>query len=56
MHLHLPDGTLELTNRGKRFALRTFKLANIYGEIFCKKLKEAKSSGKTKLFFMVKAM
>lgn len=49
MHLHLPDGTLELTNRGKRFALRTFKLANIYSEIFCKKFKEAKSSGKTKV-------
>lgn len=44
-----PDGTLELTNRGKRFALRTFKLANIYSELFCKKFKEAKSSGKTKV-------
>lgn len=44
-----PDGLTELANRGKKFALRTFKLANVYSETFCKKFTEAKSSGKTKV-------
>lgn len=44
-----PDGIAELVKRGKAFALRTFKLANIYSEIFCKRFKEAKVAGKTKV-------
>ena len=44
-----PDGLTELANRGKKFALRTFKLANVYSEAFCKKFMEAKASGKTKV-------
>ena len=44
-----PEGISELTNRGKKFALRTFKLANVYSEAFCKKLMEAKVAGKTKV-------
>lgn len=44
-----PDGLTELANRGKKFALRTFKLANVYSEVFCKKFMEAKASGKTKV-------
>lgn len=43
------EGISELTERGKKFALRTFKLANIYSETFCKKFLEAKASGKTKV-------
>lgn len=44
-----PDGLTELANRGKKFALRTFKLANVYSEAFCKKFLEAKAAGKTKV-------
>ena len=44
-----PDGIAELVKRGKVFALRTFKLANVYSEIFCKKFMEAKAAGKTKV-------
>ena len=44
-----PDGISELTKRGKDFALRTFKLANVYSETFCKKFMEAKAAGKTKV-------
>ena len=44
-----PDGIAELAKRGKSFALRTFKLANVYGETFCKKFMEAKAAGKTKI-------
>ena len=44
-----PDGIAELAKRGKSFALRTFKLANVYSETFCKKFQEAKTSGKTKV-------
>lgn len=44
-----PDGISELTKRGKAFALRTFKLANVYSETFCKKFMEAKAAGKTKV-------
>ena len=43
------DGIAELVKRGKAFALRTFKLANVYSETFCKKFMEAKASGKTKV-------
>lgn len=44
-----PEGISELTKRGKSFALRTFKLANVYSETFCKKFLEAKAVGKTKV-------
>ena len=44
-----PDGLTELANRGKKIALRTFKLANVYSETFCKKFMEAKATGKTKV-------
>lgn len=44
-----PQGMEELAERGKRFALKTFKVANEYHEVFCKKFLEAKSSGKTKV-------
>ena len=43
------DGIAELVKRGKAFALRTFKLANVYSETFCKKFMEAKAAGKTKV-------
>lgn len=43
------DGIAELAKRGKAFALRTFKLANVYSETFCKKFMEAKVSDKTKV-------
>ena len=44
-----PEGISDLTNRGKIFALKTFKLANVYSETFCKLFREAKASGKTKV-------
>lgn len=43
------DGIAELAKRGRSFALRTFKLANVYSETFCKKFLEAKADGKTKV-------
>lgn len=43
------EGISELAKRGKSFALRTFKLANVYSETFCKKFMEAKAVGKTKV-------
>lgn len=43
------DGIAELANRGKKFALRTFRLANVYSEAFCKMFMEAKAAGKTKV-------
>lgn len=43
------DGISELAKRGKSFALRTFKLANVYSEAFCKRFMEEKASGKTKV-------
>ena len=43
------EGISELAKRGKSFALRTFKLANVYSEAFCKKFMEAKAAGKTKV-------
>lgn len=43
------EGISELAERGKKFALRTFKLANVYSDTFCKKFMEAKASGKTKV-------
>lgn len=43
------DGIAKLAKRGKAFALRTFKLANVYSETFCKKFMEAKATGKTKV-------
>ena len=44
-----PDGLTELANRGKKFALRTFRLANVYSETFCNKFLEAKTAGKTRV-------
>ena len=44
-----PEGISELAKRGKSFALRTFKLANVYSEAFCKKFLEAQADGKTKV-------
>ena len=44
-----PDGLTELANRGKKFTLRTFKLANVYSEAFCRRFMEAKAAGKTKV-------
>ena len=35
------EGLFELAERGKKFALRTFKLANGYSETFCKKIFES---------------
>lgn len=43
------DGISELTARGKRFAIWTFKLANVYSETFCKRFMEAKDDDKTKV-------
>lgn len=43
------EGILELAKRGKSFALRTFKFANVYSKTFCKKFLEAKAAGKTKV-------
>lgn len=43
------EGISELAKRGKSFALRIFKLANVYSETFCKKFLEAKAAGKTKV-------
>lgn len=43
------DGIAELAKRGKAFALRTFKLANVYSDTFYKKFMEAKAFGKTKV-------
>ena len=45
----IPDGMSELTNRGKKFALSTFEIANVYSETFCKKFMEAKADGKTRV-------
>lgn len=44
-----PEGISELAKRGKSFALRTFKLANVYSETFCKSFLEAKAARKTKV-------
>lgn len=44
-----PAGISELTNRGKKFVLRTFQLANIYSETFYKMFLDAKLKGKTKV-------
>lgn len=46
------EGISELAKRGKSFALRIFKLANVYSETFCKKILEARASGKTKVIFV----
>lgn len=43
------EGISELAKRGKSFALRIFKLENVYSETFCKKFLEARASGKTKV-------
>ena len=43
------EGISELAKRGKKFALRTFKLANVYSEAFCRRFMEAKAAGKTKV-------
>lgn len=43
------DGIKELTERGKRFASRTFKIANAYNEVLVQKIAEAKADGKQKV-------
>lgn len=45
-----PDGISELAERGKKFAMRTFTVANFYSETFFNRFMEAKVSGKTKVF------
>ena len=51
-----PDGIAELANRRKRFALRTFKLANDYNDVLHEILSKAKLEGKKELFFTVRVM
>lgn len=43
------DGIKELTERGKRFASRTFQIANAYNDVLVKRIAEAKASGKQKV-------
>lgn len=43
------EGLKELAERGKKFAVRTFKIANIYNEILVEKIADAKQQGKTKV-------
>lgn len=43
------EGISVLAKRGKSFALRTFKLANVYSEAFCRRFMEVKAVGKTKV-------
>ena len=44
-----PNGFSELAERGRKFALKTFRIANEYNEVFCKLFSEAKAAGKTKV-------
>ena len=44
-----PKGIRELTERGKKFAARTFKIANDYNEVILNIVKKAKSEGKNKV-------
>lgn len=44
-----PDGISELAERGKKFALRTFKIASDYNDILYKEISKAKTEGKRKV-------
>ena len=44
-----PQGLAELTERGKNFALRTFRIANTYNEAVLQLVSSAKQAGKTKV-------
>ena len=44
-----PEGIRELTERGKIFAARTFKIANTYNEVILEIVKKAKDEGKSKV-------
>lgn len=44
-----PDGISELADRGRRFALRTFKIANDYNDILYDIILKAKINGKQKV-------
>lgn len=44
-----PDGMAELTERSRRFAKRTFELANRYNETLCNAVLKAKKDGKKEL-------
>ena len=44
-----PNGISELTERGKRFALRTFKIANEYNDVLYEVISKAKAEGKSKV-------
>ena len=44
-----PEGILELANRGKRFALRTFKIANEYNKVLYEIISAAKENGKERV-------
>ena len=41
-----PEGVAELTERSRKFAKRTFAIANDYNESLCAKVREAKKEGK----------
>lgn len=43
------EGIAELAERGKKFAIRTFKLANEYNDVIYNEILMAKKSGKTKV-------
>ena len=44
-----PQGLVELTERGKNFALRTFRIANTYNEAVLQLVSSAKQARKTKV-------
>ncbi len=44
-----PDGVAELVGRGRRFARRTFEIANQYNDALYRIIKAAKDSGKIKV-------
>ena len=44
-----PNGISELTERGKRFALRTFKIANEYNDVLYEVISKAKAEGQSKV-------
>lgn len=44
-----PAGISELANRGKKFALRTFEIANTYNKVILNIVKKAKDEGKSKV-------
>lgn len=44
-----PDGISELAERGKKFAIKTLKIANEYNDVIYKLILTAKTQGKTKV-------